>query len=234
MIHVTHKNLTTAPINWALLPKDLQAEKENLELYQEFYEEEPTIRENVDKLIKVIHTTHAVKAPAKRTPKKRTAKGKAPLAPTKKKPRTPRKTKKAASPRAKAKPRKTKRVTKPKVKVKIVKEKALVNVKKLSLELQLIKSFAAMHGKSRKVASIKNYLKRVESAKPACNVPTQKAILNQITAKIKEGLKKLSAGTDAIEKVNVSADLLAKCKAAVKNAKTRLQVQYLSGLKGKK
>lgn len=234
MIHVTHKNLTTAPINWALLPKNLQAEKENLELYQEFYEEEPTIRENVDKLIKVINTTHAVKEPAKTTAKKRTTKGKAPLTPTKKKPRTPRKTKKATTTRAKAKPRKTKRTTKPKAKPKTVKEKATVRVKKLSLELQLIKSFAAMHGKSRKVASIKSYLKRVEIAKPVCNVPTQKALLNQITAKIKAGLKNLKEGTDIIEKVTVTPDLLAKCKAAVKNAKPRLEVQYLSGVKGKK
>lgn len=232
MIHVTHKNLTTAPINWALLPKDLQAEKENLELYQEFYEEEPTIRENVDKLIKVIHTTHAVKEPTKRTPKKRTAKGKAPLAPTKKKPRTPRKAKKTATTRAKAKPRKTKRVTK--VKVKIVKEKALVNVKKLSLELQLIKSFIAMHGKNRKVVTVRNFLSKIELAKQNTNVSTQKSILTLVAKRMKEGLAKLGKEVDTLQNIKIEQELLQRCKDAVKNAKPRLQVQYLSGLKGKK
>jgi hypothetical protein len=231
---VTPKNLTTAPINWALLPKDLQAEKENLELYQEFYEEEPSIRENVDKLIKVINTTHKVKGPAKRTPKKRTAKGKAPLAPAKKKPRTPRKTKKAATTRAKAKPRKTKRVTKPKVKVKIVKEKALVNVKKLSLELQLIKSFIAMHGKSRKVVTVRNFLSKIELAKFNTNVSTQKSILTLVAKRMKEGLAKLDKGVDTLQNIKIEQELLQRCKDAIKNAKPRLQVQYLSGVAGKK
>ena len=202
------------------------------------YQQDDEIREIVDLSIQKVEQylkqkkidTKATKV----TSNKRVAKGKAPITPTKKKPRTPRKTKKATTTRVKAKPRKTKRVTKPKVKVKIVKEKALVNVKKLSLELQLIKSFIAMHGKSRKVVTVRNFLSKLELAKLNTNVPTQKSILTLVAKRMKEGLAKLDKGVDTLQNIKIEQELLQRCKDAIKNAKPRLQVQYLSGVAGKK
>lgn len=242
MIQITPKNLTSAPINWALLPKGLQAEKDNLELYEEFYDEEPSIKENVDKLIEVIKKTHAEKT----TPAPKKAKGVKKLPPTKTPAKTklPRKKKKAAKKPVAAKKRGTAKKAAKKVVRKVArrktvrkvanKEKAPVTVKKLSAELQLIKNFAAWHGKSRKVSTVKAFLKRLESVKKNANVSSQKSLLGLIAGKIKSGLANLSKDAETIGKVTLTADILDKCKAAVKNAKPRLQVQYLSGLKGKK
>lgn len=227
-MNISPKNLTSAPINWALLPKNLQSEKGNLELYQEFYDEEPSIKENVDKLIDVIKKTHtSTKKPiAKKAKGVRQLPTKKPAAklPVRKKRTTTKPTPK----------RRIKTKAKPKPKPKVVKEKVPVTVRKLSLELQVIKSFALMDGKSRKVASIKNFLKKAEMAKNNTNVAAHKVLLTEIVKKMKAGLKSLSQNVDTISKVTVNADFLQKCKAAVKNAKPRIQVQYLSGIKRKK
>ncbi|KAB2913816.1 MAG: hypothetical protein F9K23_16365 [Bacteroidetes bacterium] len=239
MIQITPQTLTTAPINWELLPEVFRRQKDNLALYQEFYNEMPKVKESADKLIKEIIRTHNQPA-QKKTPPKKQAKGKAPItkrkapAPPKKKTPAPRKTKKVA-----AKAKKPKKAVKAKVKtkIKVIKEKApkaLVNVKKYSLELQLIKSFIAMKGKDRKVTSIRNFLKRIESAKTNTNVPPQKSILSTIAQRMKTALAGLAGNVELIRNINIADDLLKQCKEAVKNAKPRLQVQYLSGLKPKK
>ncbi|MDL5051910.1 hypothetical protein QQ054_38550 [Oscillatoria amoena NRMC-F 0135] len=130
--------------------------------------------------------------------------------------------------------KKTKRKAIVKTKIKVVKEKALVNVKKYSLELQLIKSFIAMKGKDRKVAAIRNFLKRIESAKSNTNVSSQKSLLIVIAHRMKTALAGLADNVEQIRNINIADDLLKKCKEAVKNAKPRLQSAYLSGLKPKK
>ncbi len=238
MIAITPKNLTTAPINWALLPKDLQSEKENLELYEEFYDEDTSIKQNVDKLIDVIKKTHK-EAGNKPAPKKARGVKKLPKVKAPAKTKLPRKKKRtvkrtAAPKKKKAAAKKTKRKAIVKTKIKVVKEKALVNVKKYSLELQLIKSFIAMKGKDRKVTAIRNFLKRIESAKSNTNVSSQKSLLTVIAQRMKTALAGLSDNVEFVRNINIAEDLLKKCKEAVKNAKPRLQVQYLSGLKPKK
>ncbi len=236
MITITPQNLTTAPINWALLPKNLQSEKENLELYEEFYNEDTSIKQNVDKLIEVIKKTHqeTVKKPAAKKAKG-VKKLPAVKAPAKTKlPRKKKKTVKRTATPKKKKPIKAKKAIKRKATPKPKEEKAPVTVKKLSAELNLIRTFAGWHGKPRKVTAVKSYLKRLETVKKGTNVPSHKSLLNQIASKIKLGLASIEKGVEQFGKVNITADLLTKCKAAVKNAKPRLQVQYLSGLKPKK
>lgn len=232
-------------INPAVLPENLRKAHEfivdathsgkTLSAYQHDDEIRETINlsmQSIEQYLKQNHIENKTPTTAKPAAKKQATKGKAPLAPTPKKPRTPRKVKKAATPRPKAKPRKTTRAAKPKPKT--VTEKAPVRVKKLSLELQLIKSFLAMNGKSRKVITVRNFLSKIEQANRNTNVPSQKSILTLVAKRMKEGLAKLDKQVDILQNIQIEQDLLKRCKEAIKNAKPRLEVQYLSGLKGKK
>ena len=229
MIQITPQTLTTAPINWDLLPEVFRRQKDNLALYQEFYNEMPKVKESADKLIKEIIRTHNQPA-QKKTPPKKQAKGKAPALP-----KTKKTVKRTAAPKKKKAAAKTaKRKTTVKTKIKVVKEKALVNVKKYSLELQLIRSFIAMKGKDRRVATIRNFLKRIETAKSNTNVPSQKSILTVVAQRMKTALAGLAGNVELVRNINIADDLLKRCKDAVKNAKPRMQVTYLSGISAKK
>lgn len=233
-------------INPSVLPKNLRTAHEYVKDATKggktlvYYNNDPEIKEIVDATIKQVSQYLKDNKGSDKTPVKKQAKGKVPItkrkapAPPQKKTPAPRKTKKVA-----AKAKKPKKVVKAKVKtkIKVVKEKApkaLVNVKKYSLELQLIKSFIAMKGKDRKVTAIRNFLKRIESAKSNTNVSSQKSILTVIAQRMKTALSGLADNVELIRNINIADDLLTKCKEAVKNAKPRLQVQYLSGLNEKK
>lgn len=231
-------------INPSALPENLRtaheyvkdATKEGKTLV--YYNNDPEVRKMVDATIERVSNYLKENKGIDKTPVKKQAKGKAPgiirKAPAPPKKKTPRKTNKVA-----AKSKKPKKAVKAKVrtKIKVIKEKApkaLVNVKKYSLELQLIKSFIAMKGKDKKVTAIRSFLKRIETAKTNTNVSSQKSLLTVIAQRMKSALAGLAGDVTVIRNINIADDLLTKCKAAVKNAKPRLQVQYLSGLNGKK
>lgn len=236
---ITPQNITTAHIDWAKMPHRVKEEKENIPVYVRHYTKNKDISDTLDDIIAEINKANAVKAPAKKAPKN--AKGKVPAKPQKKAPqpkaekkvRTPRKAKKTATKKATPKKKPAAKMKKPAPK-KDTAPKAVVKVKKFSYELQLIKSFAAMAGKNRKVATVKSFLSKIQAAKRDTNVPSQKSILTLVARRMKEGLEKLDKGVDTLQNIQIEAGLLKRCKDAVKNAKPRMQVTYLSGLNGKK
>ena len=239
MTTITPYNIATAPINWNLLPEDFRGEKHNVELYSKHYNHDPQIKEQVDALIEIINDalSKAEKVskakPIKAERKKRETKPAAKAAPKKKKAAPavkkakPRKAKKAAPAK---KPSKKKVIAK-RVAVKAVKPpKAPITVKKLSQELQLIKSFAYMKGKNRSVSSVKTLLKKVDAAIPIAYVSEQKAILKEIKAKMQPVLDKLAKSITTLTNINISDALYDRCMNVVLAAKPRMTVQYFSGL----
>lgn len=242
MTPITPNNLLTAPINWSLLPKNIQKAKNDIKDYLEFYNDDREIKETVDNLIKAINKAQEATAPIKEPktkaePKKRST---APKKAVKTQAKTKAKEVKVKAKKAVTKTKPVKRTAAKKKKTISLRaklqEKGLVSlpkapitIKKLSQELLLIKSFVGMKGKEKSVKVLNTFMKKAKDAVANCNVPSQKEILKEIQTRLRKGLGGLS-GTIKVVKVDIDVTFYNKCKAAIKDAKPRMTVQYLSGL----
>lgn len=141
---------------------------------------------------------------------------------------TPKKTKVVVA----KKPAKVKTVIKRVVKTKIVKvkpAKAPVTVKKLSKELQIIREFAHIDGKSFTPAAIQAKSTKIFNFLP--EVKDHKSVIEEIWGKYGMILDHKDVG-EATEKITVklTKEFKDKCLDLVKNASVRIRTEFLSGI----
>lgn len=134
---------------------------------------------------------------------------------------------------AKYKAKSKKATPKTKVKVKVVKlkePKPPITIKKLSLELQHIKRFASLSGKSVKVSRLKLFLATISKNIKENNYQNHRALITEIATRLDKAIEQLEATEQTSVNVKHSDEIKEKCKAAIANAKVRVRTEYLSGL----
>lgn len=112
--------------------------------------------------------------------------------------------------------------------VKVKEPKAPVTVKKLSKELQIIKSFVAMNGKRYKAKFVE--FKHADVAKFLPNAVDHKSVITEVAMKLGNAVKAIKASNLAEITLNIDQAFLTKCTNLVKNAKVRVRTEFLSGV----
>lgn len=115
-------------------------------------------------------------------------------------------------------------------------EKARIPVKvnKLSLELQIIKSFISLDGKTLTKKGVTAKLKALKGHFDKGHISDHKSTIETIIQKVGKAVEHVhSANSEKVE-ISLEKDFKAKCQAIVKSAKPKLQVNYLGGLPKKK
>lgn len=115
-------------------------------------------------------------------------------------------------------------------------EKARIPVKvnKLSLELQIIKSFISLDGKTLTKKGVTAKLKALKGHFDKGHISDHKSIIETIIQKVGKAVEHVhSANSEKVE-ISLEKAFKAKCQAIVKSAKPKLQVNYLGGLPKKK
>jgi hypothetical protein len=113
--------------------------------------------------------------------------------------------------------------------LKAEKAKIPVKVNKLSLELQIIKGFAALHGKRITQKGLQNKIKSIKKALDSGLASSHKSMLEEIIQKLgKANDYATSQNSDKID-LKLDKDFKEKCLQIVKSAKPKLQVNYLAG-----
>lgn len=116
---------------------------------------------------------------------------------------------------------------------KIVKEEASkipVKVNKLSLELSTIKAFVGLDGKTITSKGIDLKHKAIKSHFDKGHFSDHKSVLESILQKIGKAVEvSKSEGAENV-KIKLEPDFKAKCLSLVKDAKPKIQVNYLGGV----
>lgn len=116
------------------------------------------------------------------------------------------------------------------VMVKVKEPKAPVTVKKLSLELQTIKSFIGMDGKTYKRQAITNKQKAVKNALDSGKIVDYKTVITDINHRLGNAIDAMDKASATDIKVTLEKEFVNKCKQIVAGAKVRVRTEFLSGL----
>lgn len=112
--------------------------------------------------------------------------------------------------------------------------KAPVTVKKLSLELQVIKSFAGMNGKTYSAVVFKNKHKQISNYLNDDKIHDHKAIILEIKSKLNKVITSLDEHTATNATINIDKEFEAKCRQIVKSGTVRLRTEFIAGIKPRK
>lgn len=115
--------------------------------------------------------------------------------------------------------------------VKVKEPKAPVTVKKLSLELQTIKAFIGMDGKTYKRQAITNKQKAVKNALDSGKIVDHKTVITDINHRLGNAIDAIDKASATDIKVTLEKDFVNKCKQIVAGAKVRIRTEFLSGVK---
>ena len=111
--------------------------------------------------------------------------------------------------------------------------KVPVTVNKKSLELQLIGAFANMHGKTYKSGAILSKYQSLKNHFAKGTISDHKAILQNILTRLGKAKTAVVNSKATSIKITLDTGFRNQCISLVKNAKPKLQVNYLSGVKSK-
>lgn len=111
-------------------------------------------------------------------------------------------------------------------------EKIPVKVNRMSKELTILKSFAGMHGKTYLLSAIKSRHKAIASAMKKGLVTDHLPEIKSILVRLNKAITAMESAGASKVKISLEKGFQSKCIALVKNAKPKLQVNYLAGTKG--
>lgn len=116
-----------------------------------------------------------------------------------------------------------------KKRVSIKEIKPPVTVKKFSLELQHIKRYLNMEGKSVKTSSLERLSSAISKAMTLDSYLTHKTLLSEISRNLIIGVEKLKETGQLTVDVKLAPEFKSKCKEIVSEAKVRVRTEYLAG-----
>jgi hypothetical protein len=111
---------------------------------------------------------------------------------------------------------------------------AASSMKKLSPELQIIKGFYMMHGKTYKASSLLARQKKLLKQQELGFLNHHTALIAEIRGKYKTIAEQIASKNPETVDISINQDFLQKCKDAVASAKVKLRVEYLGGVKKKR
>lgn len=111
--------------------------------------------------------------------------------------------------------------------IKVKEPKAPVTVKKLSKELQIIKSFVAMNGKRYKTKFVEFKYTQLFNFLP--EAVDHKTVIEDIWKRLGNAVKAIKDNNLEEITLNIEPAFITKCTNLVKNAKVRVRTEFLSG-----
>lgn len=107
--------------------------------------------------------------------------------------------------------------------------KAPVTVRKFSLELQHLKRYLNMEGRSVKTESLVRLSGAISKAIALDSYLNHKTLLNEINGKLSNACEKLNETGQGTVDVKLTPEFKAKCRDIISSAKVRVRTEYLAG-----